>query len=849
MFVQNLISDFNNQLSISDHDLNVLSGFFHFLKNQTNTSRASVPYGLLLQYDNEKVKELFLEILDKALMAPQFSGKYRLVWINEEDFSRKSLGQCVNRSGDIFLLRTCLSHGNPDHLISEFEKHPEIIKIVCASSEIVETRFKKDEHFFYRILPRHILLGELGSKEITTQFLNVLSSRKYNITSDFRDEIAYYIDSIYKTADFKDSSFVEDLIRRIELQMEETDGAAAYKKDLAIDSTFVPYSKIVQSRKQAKITEQTEKTTSLLPQLTAETTSNTFNTDTDFSANKSKTDNDIYNKNESETHKQTHCFDNRPTHTNVLLLALSTFQNVIRKSTFSYDFCGCKGEVTGRYQLDPIPKMLDELLAQNGENLDRIIMLCTDDTTQKIASIQTPEGELKDISPAEYFQNQVRNYMNPFLKNDELFTPINISIDSPYEGIQKVVKTIRNIKNPHLYLDTHGGLRGIQRILEATITLLKIEGVPVREAYSVAFTDKNPVKPIISETEQMKIFDFVSGINEFITCGRADTLTEYYKEKSKHHFQNDIVSKITTVANGIQWCCVPEFERGLTSLQEYFQQHADKNADPYLSIYIDDIKRDYQNLVLSKYSVVDEINWCIKKKFYQQALTLIESRISKLLFEEWKILKLNTSPWTENRTSYNEATTSYTIKHDVKNPGKYTVYYTTKSQKSGEKKGVVNTDINDFFNGFVYNFQTEEYNKNGKIIQNSNNSFKSKPFLGYKDFNNMTNENYDGFTDYLSQINFHSIDTQIPACINLARKKLQISGKTRINLPDAVIISRKTDEKLLFQLLVLHKTLKDVRNTMNHASDQLKYQPEAIILSLKYYMKWVDALNPSKQSY
>lgn len=817
MFVQNLISDFNNQLNISDHDLNVLSGFFHFLKNQTNTSRASVPYGLLLQYDNEKVKELFLEILDKALMAPQFSGKYRLVWINEEDFSKKSLGQCVNRSGDIFLLRTCLSHGNPDHLISEFEKHPEIIKIVCASSEIVETRFKKDEHFFYRILPRHILLGESGSKEITTQFLNALSSRKYNITSDFRDEIAYYIDSIYKTADFKDSSFVEDLIRRIELQMEETDGAAAYKKDLAIDSTFVPYSKIVQSRKQAKITEQTE-----------------------------KTDNDIYNENEAETHKQTHCFDNRPAHTNVLLLALSTFQKVIRKSTFSYDFYGCKGEVTGRYQLDPIPKMLDELLAQNGENLDKIIMLCTDDTTQKIASIQTPEGELKDISPAEYFQDQVRNYMNPFLKDNELFTPINISIDSPYEGIQKVVKTIRNIKNPHLYLDTHGGLRGIQRILEATITLLKIEGVPVREAYSVAFTDKNTVKPIISETEQMKIFDFVSGINEFITCGRADTLTEYYKEKSKYHFQNDIVSKITTVANGIQWCCVPEFERGLTSLQEYFQQHADKNADPYLSIYIDDIKRDYQNLVLSKYSVVDEINWCIKKKFYQQALTLIESRISKLLFEEWKILELNTSPWTGNRTSYNETTTKYTIKHDAQNPGKYTVEYTTKSQKNVKRKYRV--DINDFFNGFVFNFRTEEYNKNGEIIRNSDNSFKFKPFLGYKDFNNMTNEKYDDFTDYLSQINFHSIDTQ--ACINLARKELEIPdpGKPRINLPDAVIISKKTNEKLLFQLLVLHKTLKDVRNTMNHASDKLRYQPKAIILSLKYYMKWVDALNPNKKS-
>mgnify|MGYP001075758193 FL=1 len=112
----------------------------------------------------------------------------------------------------------------------------------------------------------------------------------------------------------------------------------------------------------------------------------------------------------------------------------------------------------------------------------------------------------------------------------------------------------------------------------------------------------------------------------------------------------------------------------------------------------------------------------------------------------------------------------------------------------------------------------------------------------------MTNEKYDDFTDYLSQINFHSIDTQ--ACINLARKELEIPdpGKPRINLPDAVIISKETDKELLFQLLVLHKTLKDVRNTMNHASDKLRYQPEAIILSLKYYMKWVDALNPNKQS-
>lgn len=815
MSVQNLLTDFRNQLNISEHDLNVLSGFFQFLKNQANISRTSVPYGLLLQYDNEKVKELFLEILDSALMNPQFFGKYRLVWINEEDFSRKSLSQCVQRPGDIFLLRTSLAQGNLDHIVSEFDAHPGIIKIVCASSETAENRFKKNEHFFYRILPRHILLGELGSKEITTQFLHILTSRKYNITDDFRDEIAYYIDSIYKTADLKDSSFVEDLIRRIELQMEETDGAAAYKKNLAIDSTFVPYSKIVQSRKQAETT---------LPQ-----------------------DNNTYIENEAETHEQIHRFNTRPDHTNVLLLALSTFQNTIRKSTFSYDFEGCKGEVIGRYQLDPIPKMLDDILAQRNENLDKIIMLCTDDTMEKIDVIKTPDGELEDISPVEYFQNQVRRYMNPLLTDDEeLFSPIRISIDSPYEGIQNVIKTIRNIKNPHLYLDTHGGLRGIQRILEATITLLKVEGVPVKEAYSVAFTDKSPVKPIISETEQMKIFDFVSGINEFITCGRADTLTEYYEKRSQTHYQNDIVSRIATVANGIQWCCVPEFERGLASLQEYFKHSAAPNTDPYLSIYMDDIKRDYQNLVLSNYSVVDEINWCIKKKFYQQALTLIESRISNLLFNEWKLLKLNTNPWTGNENSrFSKSTVYYEIKYDNERYSKYTINYTTKASNPDKPISSVNADINDFFNGFVYNFQSPKHNKNGEIIQKDGKD-TFKPFLESNDFNSMNNEKYEHFIEHLSQINYYSVNTQIDTRIRIARMRLQIPSSPRINLPYCVTVSDKTNKRLLFQLLVLHKTLKDVRNTMNHASKNLKYQPESIILALKYYMKWVEALNPNK---
>ena len=261
---------------------------------------------------------------------------------------------------------------------------------------------------------------------------------------------------------------------------------------------------------------------------------------------------------------------------------------------------------------------------------------------------------------------------------------------------------------------------------------------------------------------------------------------------------------------------------------------------------MDDIKRDYQNLVLSNYSVVDEINWCIKKKFYQQALTLIESRISNLLFNEWKLLKLNTNPWTGNENSrFSKATVYYEIKYDNERYSKYIINYTTKASDPDKPISSVNADINDFFNGFVYNFQSPKHDKNGEIIQKDGKD-TFKPFLENNDFNSMNNEKYEHFIEHLSQINYYSVNTQIDTRIRIARMRLQIPSSPRINLPYCVTVSDKTNKRLLFQLLVLHKTLKDVRNTMNHASKNLKYQPESIILALKYYMKWVEALNPNK---
>ena len=529
--------------------------------------------------------------------------------------------------------------------------------------------------------------------------------------------------------------------------------------------------------------------------------------------------------NEAETHVQTHRFGIPHNHTNVLLLALSSFQKSIYKSNFRYNLAGCSGQVTGRYQLDPIPKMLDELFSRKKENLDQIIMLCTDKTVMDVP-ITTPEGEKLIISPVKYFQNQVRNYMNPDLTDEERFVVINVSLDSPYNGIQKVINTLRNVKKTHLYLGTHGGLRGLQRILEATVSLLKIEGLNVEEAYAVEFTEGSAANLIISETENMKIFDFVSGVNEFITCGRADILTNYYKNKlsqedsSKGTSQEkELIHIIQTIANGIQWCCVPEFENGLKLLQNYFLQNnsstVNANQTSYLDIYINDIKNDYQDLVLRKHTVADEIKWCIRKKFYQQALTLIESKISTLLIEEWKILKI--------RHNYSSNEISYTLSSSE--PEKYTVTPVHKT-----------VSINDIFNGFVYNIGTKKIYKNKKRVF---------PFLSSASFNHMDDESYNTFFDSIPNIN--ASNKFINDTLQYALANIEVD-RLKLKLPQSIIISPKTNNKILLQILILHKTLKDIRNTMNHASSHSKYKLDAVVLALKYYMKWIDELEPASET-
>ena len=802
--INSFLPDFKTQLNLSEQEQTTLAGFFQFLINRKSPQNISAHYGLLVQYEDKHTLQTFLELLEQSLH--ELSSTYRLLNASEKNFSKASLSAQKLGEDDIFVLTDCSETNNMMHIISEFEKTPQLIKIVCATPAVVEQRFRKNENFFYRLLPRHIHLGEAHSKEITAQFLSLLSSKGYTTTKEFDDEIAYYIEPIYETADFQNQKFLQDLLRRIELQMQETNGLPAYKEGQAIDISFVPYSKRASMRKE-KEKQQADKPNYKITELKSPLSDYPFSLPTTTNSN-----------------CQT---------TNVLLLSLSTFSKSIRTSKFDYHWGGCEGTVIGRYQLDPVVKMLATVLAKKNQTLDKIVMLCTDDTQNEVKLKTAETEEIISISPLEYFKKQIRAYMNPNLEDEERFVPISVNLDSPFEGIQNVIQTLRTIQNSErgltLYLDTHGGLRGVQRVLEATVSLLKIEDINIEEAFAVQFSDSNdePQKNnlITLETENMEIFNFVSGINEFISCGRADILMDYVNSQKKISTQdNSFVNAILDVTNGIQWCCVPAFETGLKTLQTYFEKEKPASADTskhetsYLEIYKNDIKQDYKNLLSTTSTVIDEINWCLQKGFYQQALTLIEARISFLLVEQWHVFKIN--------DNYNISEENNTVYYDIRD-GKEPV------------------TLNELFNAYVYKIiKPKRFRKSDQDI------LFVQPDDFYTLFSDYTgeNDNYLSTKDFYKEmydLNDIPQNTDFKSVLSTASRYAQLPKKRSAS--DCIVLSPELtiDEDLLLAILILHKALKEVRNDMNHASAGFTHNLDSISVVLRHYIKWIEELGRS----
>lgn len=257
---------------------------------------------------------------------------------------------------------------------------------------------------------------------------------------------------------------------------------------------------------------------------------------------------------------------------NIIVLTMSTLGGTVQSYRFSYKKDDEKG--TKYYsQLEPVSKMI---LEREG-SLDKIIILATKATKTKQEFILESEEktEKRTCSAIDFYKERMG------LKDEEKVEIVDLNEEEFTPAIFNAVEIIRSLyaeKKPEdelkLWIDTQGGFRNITLVRNAIISLLKSDNIEPSGIYSVKFSRGEPLQKIINETETYKIFQFVSGINEFSRYGRAEQLEDYYNSISLSD-KPEVIGKMKEITEAIQMCNMIEFEEHLKELRSLVENRID----------------------------------------------------------------------------------------------------------------------------------------------------------------------------------------------------------------------------------------------------------------------------------
>lgn len=367
---------------------------------------------------------------------------------------------------------------------------------------------------------------------------------------------------------------------------------------------------------------------------------------------------------ENQLHELVKDIKRNPNEKNVLLLAMSTLP--FKKGVTRY--FKKNSAIEGNYlsQLEPVPKMLAELLSKEGKKLDYIYVLNSWQTENKKVFVSNDESkniyysnEYKEYTAFEYFNERCTSLID----SENI---INISLEKVKDKVE-VSQALYDFTNQlieltkdstiNLYVDIHGGLRDSFTVVDSVLMLMKnMYNVNLVDMYSVKQKDVKTGYEVVSVKNEYTIYDFVGGMHEFLSFGRSNGLIKYVEEEmekesddSELHEKNQaLVDAINMFSDGISLNQAGLFSDRLSELAGKVNGVSYKKnfgivkqliINNYVA-YIDKIENKngeqsrYDLLGIEKNYLPAQLKWCLDKDLLQQTLTLIESVMIEFLISE-----------------------------------------------------------------------------------------------------------------------------------------------------------------------------------------------------------------------
>ena len=132
----------------------------------------------------------------------------------------------------------------------------------------------------------------------------------------------------------------------------------------------------------------------------------------------------------------------------------------------------------------------------------------------------------------------------------------------------------------------------------------------------------------------------LAGTTAFLNYGKAESIVRYWKQAAVDNPTIDrVVYAMRNIDTGISLCDINDIERGIRSLRALLSDResigGDTPIEQLFEILLECIHRDYGRLLeTDEIEFIDLVRRAYRKEFWQQTLTLIESRAPRDFIEK-----------------------------------------------------------------------------------------------------------------------------------------------------------------------------------------------------------------------
>ena len=138
------------------------------------------------------------------------------------------------------------------------------------------------------------------------------------------------------------------------------------------------------------------------------------------------------------------------------------------------------------------------------------------------------------------------------------------------------------------------------------------------------------VNSIDDEVARYDFETLLAGMRAFTKYGKAEVLEEYC---ISHHIKDttilDMIKAMKYVDTGVSLCNLEDLKYGIQALKKIFRKDVDESSEASIFNTVKrGVQHDYGPLLEGEeISIPELISWALRKHFYQQALTMIESLV------------------------------------------------------------------------------------------------------------------------------------------------------------------------------------------------------------------------------